>query len=352
MTETLSRGAIVVRLVRAFILAGIAFYVVHLNNAGRLTLYIAPRMTIYVKLAAVGLYLVAAVLLFEALRAWNGSSEGEACEHCAEPSRPSSLRQFALYGLFLAPLAVFFLTPDTTIGSAMASQKGMNLSTAAGIKEKNREPASGTGAGEAAGEGTSKEAPSISPDSAPIPSGQDGGNRGDGEDGGYAGYGEYDGDGGDRPNPSDPLDALFPPDPFSEVYAEYGKKIYGSPLIEVTEKSYMEILTTLDLYSGAFAGHKVRISGFVYRDSSVPEDKFVIGRFAVQCCAADAMPYGILVDSPDAGLHDDNEWLTITGTLATTKYGDNDVLLLKAEETVQIQAPKDPYVYGDLDFGS
>ncbi|GIO13959.1 hypothetical protein J19TS2_35140 [Cohnella xylanilytica] len=351
MTETLSRGSIVVRLVRAVILAGIAFYIVHLHNAGRLTLYIAPRMTIYVKLAAVGLYLVAAVLLFEALRAWNGSREEEACEHCAEPARPSALRQFALYGLFLVPLAVFFLTPDTTIGSAMASQKGMNLSSAAGIKEKNREPASRT----AAEEGTSSEAPSVSPDSAPIPSGQDGGNRGDGEvggDGGYADNGGLGGGGRDVPHSSDPLDALFPPDPFSEAYAEYGKKIYGSPLIEVTEKSYMEILTTLDLYSGAFAGHKVRISGFVYRDSSVPEDKFVIGRFAVQCCAADAMPYGILVDSPDAGLHDDNEWLTITGTLATTKYGDNDVLLLKAEEAVKIKAPKDPYVYGDLDFGT
>jgi uncharacterized repeat protein (TIGR03943 family) len=89
----------------------------------------------------------------------------------------------------------------------------------------------------------------------------------------------------------------------------------------------------------------------VYRDPSIKDGKFVIGRFAVQCCAADALPYGVLVEAPNAKTYGNDEWLSITGTLGTTKFGDEEVILLKAEKVARIKPAKDPYVYPDPDFG-
>jgi putative membrane protein len=144
---------------------------------------------------------------------------------------------------------------------------------------------------------------------------------------------------------------LFPSDQFSESYANYGKKIYGQPEIVVTEKSYMEILTTLDMFLDQFVGKKLTISGFVYRDDTMKTDRFVLGRFAVQCCTADAMPYGMMVESADPSQYANDTWLKITGTLGKMKYKGNEIMSLKLEKAVKIKPAVDPYVYPDIDFG-
>jgi putative membrane protein len=44
---------------RAAILTGFALYIMFLVKTGNITYYIAPRMVIYVKLAAIGFYVIA-----------------------------------------------------------------------------------------------------------------------------------------------------------------------------------------------------------------------------------------------------------------------------------------------------
>ncbi|MBW5447494.1 TIGR03943 family protein [Cohnella sp. CFH 77786] len=306
--------------IRALILGGFAFYIIRLVRLDTLTLYIAPRMTIYVKLAAMGLYLVAAVQLYQAFRAWQGQKDAAACD-CEHPPSESFWRSAAVYTLFAVPLLVGFITPDTTIGSAMAGKKGMNLSAASAVK-----PTNGVVPAPAA---SPSKAPPVEPSAEP--------------NGGESSAGK----------PADNLDALFPSDQFSEAYANYGKRIYRQPAIEVTEKSFMEILTTLDMFLDNFVGKKLTISGFVYRDETIAKDRFVLGRFAVQCCTADALPYGIMVSSGNlnANAYPNDTWLRITGTLEKTDYNGNQIMGLKLEKAEKIKPASDPYVYPDLDFG-
>lgn len=315
MEHQSNRVQMIHHLVRALILGGFAFYIIRLVQTDALTLYIAPRMQLYVKLAAMGMYVVAAFQLYQVFRLWNGTGEADCgCEH---PPASPGWRSFGIYFLFAVPLLVGFFTPDTTIGSALAGKKGMNLSAASAVKTR-AEPVSGSAVAEFTDDGSG--VPAASPAA---------------------------------PDSSDPLDALFPADKYSETYANYGKSIYGQPSIEVTEKSYMEILTTLDMFLDQFVGKKLTISGFVYRDDSIDPGKFVLGRFAIQCCTADAMPYGVMVTGGDLNTdrYANDTWLKITGTIEKTDYQGTTIMGLKLEKAEPIPASEDPYVYPDLEFG-
>ncbi|WP_338045165.1 DUF1980 domain-containing protein [Paenibacillus humicola] len=189
-------------LLRAVILGGIAFYIVRLQIAGSLTLYIAPRMSGYVKLAAMALYVVAVVQVYQAYRSRIRRTDNCGCEHL--PPR-SFVRSLLVYGLFVLPLAAGFLSPDTMIGSAMAAQKGITLSTSQAIKEKE----SRTG-GEAGTTASPAQTAAAKP-GAPL-------------------TGEA------------KLKAMFPADEYTGAYAKYGIQLYQQPIVRVKEKDYMETL--------------------------------------------------------------------------------------------------------------
>ncbi|MGO4375534.1 DUF1980 domain-containing protein, partial [Paenibacillus sp. MCAF20] len=115
-------------LLRATILTGFAFFIVYLFQTDEMTLYIAPRMELYVKLSAIGLYAAAIYQIYAALQKRMGKQEVDCgCEHDHEPS-PSIAKNTLIYGLFLLPLALGFLAPTGTLGSALAAKKGVSLS--------------------------------------------------------------------------------------------------------------------------------------------------------------------------------------------------------------------------------
>lgn len=309
-------------LIRALILGGIAFYIIHLNNGDRLTLYMAPRMIIYVKIAALALYAVAAVQLYQAVRAFTKQAE-PACD-CGHDHAPSAspLKNALVYGVFIVPLVVLFATSDTTIGSAMAANKGMNLSTSSALKKQDAAaPLPDARASAAASD------PQPSPETA-APSSPDKASPAAS---------------GDQPR--------FPSDPFTEMYAKFAEKLYDEPVIEVKEKDYIETLTTLDLFLDQFVGRQVSIGGFVYREEGMKASEFILGRFAVQCCTADALPYGVIADYPHASDYGKDEWIKITGVLGKTEYKGVTVMKLEVTKIQKIEAAADPYVYPDMDFG-
>ncbi|WP_224723653.1 TIGR03943 family putative permease subunit [Paenibacillus vietnamensis] len=281
-------------LIRAAILTGFAMYIVYVDRTGEMSLYIAPRMELYVKLSALGLYAAAIYQIYAALQKRLGSNEPACgCEH--EPS-PSVFKNSLIYGLFLFPLMLGFLVPTGTLGSELAAKKGVSLS---GIEALER----------------------VTPDGGPE--------NGEGKS----------------------ADPLFPYDEYTEAHAAYGKVLYKQSLITVPEKQYIETLTTLDLYREAFAGKEVEISGFVYREEEMGDNRFAVSRFAMNCCSADALPYGLMIEWPRATDYAQDEWVSVKGKLTTTSYMENEIIVLKAEKLERIEAPASPYVYPDLDFG-
>ncbi|PZD94382.1 TIGR03943 family protein [Paenibacillus sambharensis] len=331
--ENDSRSRMLHQLMRGLILTGFAMLIVYLVKTDNIGYYIAPRMELYVKLSAIGLYAAAVYQFYEAIQTWIGRKREMQCDCSHDPS-PSAAKNTLIYSLFLFPLALGFLLPDTTMGSALASKKGITLSSS----QQFNTPVNAGGVpnaeakAEAApmNEGSDASSASRQPETAsPVRIELEPGAVPTGEQ----------------------LNAMFPADTYTETYAEHAKKLYFSERIEIPEKSFIENLTTLDLYRVNLTGKTVVLSGFVYREEEMGKERFVVSRFAMNCCSADAMPYGLMIDYPGASRYADDEWIQVTGKMDLTTYKDNEIIYLKANKIEKIPAPESPYVYPDFDFG-
>ncbi|ANE48128.1 hypothetical protein SY83_19610 [Paenibacillus swuensis] len=274
---------------RASILLGFALLIVFLTRSGDLILYIAPRMQLYVKLSAIAFFVAAVYQVYLILE--NSSAHSDDC-HCEHPPSPSLLKNGITYTLFLLPLLLGYLLPDEAMNSAMVNKKGINLSSA----------------------------PTTNPPGEGIRIAETG---------------------------------LFPAeDPFTQIYADYAKTIYKHNVIEVKDELYIETLTTLDMFRKPFLGKTISITGFIYRAEGMKANEFAVSRFSVECCSADAAPYGMLADFPKASVLKDNEWVQVEGKLSESKLGEERILKINVTNIRRITAPASPYVYYNYNFGS
>lgn len=296
---------------KAAIVLGFAMLIVYLVKTDNLVLYIAPRMSAYVKWSAVGLYAVGIYELWLTMSTLWGRTSSCDCDH--PPSR-SVLKNTVVYGLFVVPLLFGFLLPNTTLGTAMAAKKGMNLNSSATIrKDPQSQPADQTAA-------------------KPPASGSAVANGADVSDA--------------------KLNEMFKADKFTEAYSDFGKKLYRQPVLDVQDAWYIETLNTIDLYLDNFVGKRMELSGFVYRQDGMKDNQFVVGRFAISCCSADASPFGVLVEYDRAKSWANDTWVKASGTLQKTTYEGQEIMVLKVDSVTKLETPKDKqYVYPNPDFG-
>ena len=78
-------------------------------------------------------------------------------------------------------------------------------------------------------------------------------------------------------------------------------------------------------------------------------NQFVVSRLAMQCCSADASPYGVMVESSRSEHFPKDTWVTITGTIGKTTYNKSTILKLDALKIEKIKASATPYVYPYFD---
>ncbi|NBI29589.1 TIGR03943 family putative permease subunit [Chengkuizengella marina] len=347
--------------IKGFIFLGFFVYIVFLDKKGDLQLYIAPRMEIYVKLAALGLFIVALYHIYYFFM--KKDQHGVHCNCGHSHTTPSSFKSLIVYSVFLMPILLGFLTPDTILGSQMAEQKGVNFSSANSLKTDE------------SNEITQKvESEDISSKNEMNSDDFNNANPKNDMLNGVeiiieTSYPYTDDETEEltevQPQESivDPssktmteqseedLDSLFASEIFTEVYANYGKQIYTQDIIQVQEDIYIETLTTLDLFLDAFIGKKIEISGFIFRADGMNENEFAVGRFAVQCCSADASPYGVFLEYNDAESWADDEWVTIIGTIDKTTFNDFEIMKVNVKEIIRIDTPAEPYVYPNYNFG-
>lgn len=335
-------------LIKATILFGFAMYIVYLVKTDNILYYIAPRMVDYVKWSAVGFYAMAVYQVYQTIRTFWGSKAACDCDHDHTPSK-SLLKNTLIYGLFCFPLMLGFVLPDTTMGSSLAAKKGMNLSSAISVKKDTASilaappestPSPAAPGAAAPAPSTLEIAAAVPPPpvaTAPSASGNAAGNSSGANS---------------NAKPSTKSDEMFPSDKFTQHYAAYAKELYQGGIIPVKEDLFMETLTTVDLYLDKFVGKKMQLTGFVYRQEDMKKTQFVVGRFAIQCCSADASPYGVLVDYDRAEQFADDSWVTVTGTIQQTKFNDMDIMLLKVEKITKAEPAKAQYVYPNFDFGA
>jgi uncharacterized repeat protein (TIGR03943 family) len=94
-----------------------------------------------------------------------------------------------------------------------------------------------------------------------------------------------------------------------------------------------------------FNGKPADVTGMVVRPEGVPAGHFVLGRWVMRHCAADAFGVGLLVKSDKPGLSNET-WVRAQGSLSVRNVNNEQVLVLDAASVDDtIEEPVVPYIF-------
>jgi uncharacterized repeat protein (TIGR03943 family) len=92
---------------------------------------------------------------------------------------------------------------------------------------------------------------------------------------------------------------------------------------------------------GVVEGRALDLVGFVSRSPASPGGAFELSRFYVSCCAADAIPYSVVVDPAGSSVDfSADTWLSVSGVLRRGPGG----FELEARSIREVKEPRDPYL--------
>lgn len=94
-----------------------------------------------------------------------------------------------------------------------------------------------------------------------------------------------------------------------------------------------------------FTGQEAHVIGFVYRDERFAENTFMVSRFTVSCCVADAAPVGLIVSWPEGDALLEDQWVDVSGQFASGEFADTQMPILLASDVLTIEPPSQPYLY-------
>lgn len=104
--------------------------------------------------------------------------------------------------------------------------------------------------------------------------------------------------------------------------------------------------TSQGTWQQEFIDQAVRVSGFVYKDEQYGNDHFLVTRFVVSCCVADANVLGLLVNTPDAATFVDDQWVEVEGKFIANQPVDGwSMPIISAHSINPIDVPNQPYLY-------
>ncbi|WP_244350978.1 TIGR03943 family putative permease subunit [Thermostichus vulcanus] len=115
------------------------------------------------------------------------------------------------------------------------------------------------------------------------------------------------------------------------------------PKIDPRQRTLLDWVRTLDVYPDPYnyVDQPVQVQGFVIPDER--PDHFVIARFLVSCCAADAYPVGLPVLWPGAEDLATDSWLRLEGRMAIEQRNGTSQLVIVAERIEPLPVPVNPY---------
>lgn len=92
-------------------------------------------------------------------------------------------------------------------------------------------------------------------------------------------------------------------------------------------------------------GEKADVTGFVYHDTRLGKNQFMVSRFSIACCVADAIAMGMVVNWPDASNLVDNQWVRVIGTSDLLALEGKPLPVINADQVELIPEPEQPYLF-------
>lgn len=124
----------------------------------------------------------------------------------------------------------------------------------------------------------------------------------------------------------------------------------GSELSVIANAGERNILDWLYLFQRStdptsFDGEEAHVIGFVYRDDRFTDTQFMVSRFTVSCCVADAAPIGLIVEWPDTAVLTADSWVEVSGTIQARTFNGIEIPVLVANSVAPTETPSQPYLY-------
>lgn len=94
-----------------------------------------------------------------------------------------------------------------------------------------------------------------------------------------------------------------------------------------------------------FTDQPADVIGFIYKDPRLPANQFLVGRFVVTCCAADASAVALLAEWPETGALPENAWVRVRGPVRVAEFNGRPTPLIAVAALEQVEQPEHPYMY-------
>lgn len=97
--------------------------------------------------------------------------------------------------------------------------------------------------------------------------------------------------------------------------------------------------------SGEFNGQPADVTGFVYLEPTFAEDQFMVARFTISCCVADASAIGLPVRWSETAALPQGDWVRVQGSFQQGEFRGEPMPILHADSIEIVEQPEHPYLY-------
>ncbi len=94
-----------------------------------------------------------------------------------------------------------------------------------------------------------------------------------------------------------------------------------------------------------FSGEQADVTGFVFRKEEMDAKTFMLSRFVVTCCAADAVPVSLMISWPGSDSLEIDQWVDVSGHIEIRRLDGTPTPVLTAETVMLRDIPEQPYLY-------
>jgi putative membrane protein len=147
--------------------------------------------------------------------------------------------------------------------------------------------------------------------------------------------------------PSKPLGAEAVDGSIATQQLTYGGAtitVLNKPPLERNVLDWLRAFSRTEAYSD-FNGEQADVIGFVYREPDYPEDTFLVARFTISCCVADASAIGLPVRWEGVDALPEGSWVRVTGGFDAGQFADRETPILVAQAVEEVEQPEHPYLY-------
>lgn len=95
----------------------------------------------------------------------------------------------------------------------------------------------------------------------------------------------------------------------------------------------------------SFNGQQADVIGFVYKEPTFGENRFMVARFTISCCVADSSAIGLPVAWEGADTLPPDTWVRVQGAFQVGEFQGDTYPVLQATSVEVVPQPEHPYLY-------